>query len=220
MNFGFLSLLLQNPLQGAIVLTCVLFGMVLHNVVQALLADRLGDSTSRTYGFHGTDPRIHLDGLTLAFVVLLGFGRPNSIPLRGSSLRGRGGNSEAMVWLSGPLGMIVFALVLKLVAGGVALLPNELAIPVAEALTIGAYEMVYFAVVYIFPVPPLDGARALAAVGSMEARRFLSQLESYGPIGYLLTFLVLSFTGILSAITVPVVNILSSIVKALGLPVL
>jgi hypothetical protein len=126
MNFGFLSLLLQNPLQGAIVLTCVLFGMVLHNVVQALLADRLGDSTSRTYGFHGTDPRIHLDGLTLAFVVLLGFGRPNSIPLRGSSLRGRGGNSEAMVWLSGPLGMIVFALVLKLVAGGVALLPNEL----------------------------------------------------------------------------------------------
>jgi Zn-dependent protease len=66
-------------------------------------------------------------------------------------------------------------------------------------------------------VPPLDGARALAAVGSMEARRFLGQLESYGPIGFLLIFLVLSFTGILDAITEPILRLLIGIVSAIGL---
>ena len=51
----------------------------------------------------------------------------------------------------------------------------------------------------------------------MEARRFLAQLESYGPIGFLLIFLVLSYTGILSAIVNPILRLLIGIVSAVGL---
>ena len=217
MNFGFLPLLLQSPLQGAIVIACVLFGLVLHNIVQALVADRLGDSTPRTYGFHGTDPRIHLDPLSLAFLLLLGFGVPKSIPLRGSSLRGRGGGAEAIVWLSGPLGLIGYALVLLLLSGIAAKFGAEVGSSIGGGLQNAAFYAVQYAVVYIVPVPPLDGARALAAAGSMEARRFLAQLESYGPIGFLLIFLVLSYTGILSAIVNPILRLLIGLVGAVGL---
>jgi Zn-dependent protease len=209
--------LLQSPLEGAIVIACVLFGLVWHNIVQALVADRLGDSTPRTYGFHGTDPRIHLDPLSLAFLLLLGFGVPRSIPLRGSSLRGRGGGSEALVWLSGPLGMIVYAFVLLLLSGVAGRFGADVSSSIGGGLQLAALYMVRFAVVYVVPVPPLDGARALAAAGSIEARRFLSQLESYGSIGFLLIFLVLSFTGILNAITTPILQLLIGIVQAVGL---
>jgi Zn-dependent protease len=217
MNFGFLPLLLQTPLQGAIVIACVLFGLVFHNIVQTLVADRLGDSTPRTYGFHGTDPRIHLDPLSLAFLLLLGFGVPRSIPLRASSLRGRGGGSEAMVWLSGPVGMVVYALVLLVLAGLAARFGGEIGSTINGGFRLASIYVVRYAVVYIVPVPPLDGARALAAVGSTEARRFLGQLESYGPIGFLLIFLVLSFTGILDAVTEPILKLLIGIVSAIGL---
>jgi Zn-dependent protease len=217
MNLGFLPLLLQSPLEGAIVIACVLFGLVWHNIVQALIADRLGDSTPRTYGFHGTDPRIHLDPLSLVFLLLLGFGLPRPIPLRGSSLRGRGGTSEALVWLSGPLGLIVYAFVLLLLSGLVTKFGAEIGSSIGGGFRFAAFYAVQYAVVYIIPVPPLDGAKALAAAGSMEARRFLAQLESYGPIGFLLIFLVLSYTGILSAITSPIIQVLAGLVSAIGL---
>jgi Zn-dependent protease len=217
MNIGFLPLLLQSPLEGAIVIACALFGLVWHNIVQALIADRLGDSTPKTYGFHGTDPRIHLDPLSLLFLLLLGFGVPRSIPLRGSSLRGRGGTSEALVWLSGPLGLIFYALVLLVLGGLASRFGAEIGSSIAAGFQIAAFYAVQYAVVYIMPVPPLDGAKALAATGSMEARRFLAQLESYGSIGFLLIFLVLSYTGILSAISRPIIQVLAGLVSAIGL---
>jgi Zn-dependent protease len=216
MNIGFLTLLLQSPLVGLIVIAAILFGLVLHNIVQTLIADRTGDSTARTYGFLGTDPRIHLDPLSLVFMVLLGFAFPKTIPLRGSSLKGRG-QTEALVWLSGPLGLVVYAFVLLVLSVLVARFAGEALNAVGSGFFLAARYVVEYAVVFIMPVPPLDGARALSAVGSIEARRFLAQLESYGPIGFILIFLVLSRTGILDAISSPIIGALLNLLRFIGL---
>jgi Zn-dependent protease len=216
MNIGFLTLLLQSPLEGLVVIAAILFGLVLHNIAQAFVADRSGDGTARTYGFLGTDPRIHIDPLSLVFLVLLGFAVPKSIPLRGSSLKGRG-QTEALVWLSGPLGLVVYAFVLLALGSLITRFVGESLGSIASGLFMAAAQVVNYAVVYIMPVPPLDGARALSAAGSMEARRFLAQLESYGPIGFILIFLVLSRTGILDAITTPIILALLNLLRAIGL---
>ena len=73
------------------------------------------------------------------------------------------------------------------------------------------------AAIYLFPVPPLDGARALYAAGGLEARRFLDQLASYGPVGFLVIFLLLSYTGVTDAVVRGLSGLLATLYRALGL---
>ena len=52
------------------------FGLILHNLFQAWLADRYGEVAPRRYGFLRLDPRVHLEPLGLVLLALLGFGSP------------------------------------------------------------------------------------------------------------------------------------------------
>lgn len=208
--------LLQQPLVFLIVIAAILFGLVVHNVVQALVANAQGDPTPKNLGFIGTDPRLHIDPISLLFLVLLGFAIPRSIPLNSRNIRGRGG-PEALVWMSGPLAMIGWALVLLIAAGILTRLAGAEVRPVVAALGIAADLAIRLAVVFVFPVPPLDGGRAVMAAGGTEARRLMRQLEGYGPVGFILIFLVLSYTGVLGAVSDVVRGILGALLGLVGL---
>ena len=216
MNIGLLGYLSPDPLVFLIVIAALLFGLVLHNVVQSLVASSQGDDTPRNNGFTGTDPRVHLDPFYLLFLLLLGFAIPRPIPLNPRNVRGRGG-PEALVWLSGPLALVVWAFVLLVAAGLLGRLAPSGTDAIVTGLSVAAVQSVQFAVVYLVPVPPLDGARALIAAGNAETRRFMRQLEGYGPIGFIVIFLVLSYTGVLSAIARPVYSALAALLGAVGL---
>lgn len=216
----FIQLLGQNPLVYLIALAAILFALVLHNITQAFVAASFGDSTARTRGFTSTEPQRHLNTFSLVYAALLGFGIPNQIPVMTRNIRGRGG-PEAMVWLSGPLGMIAFAFVLLVVASLLQrFAPGEFLV-VATALQTAVIFVVQIAVVFLFPVPPMAGASALAAVGGRGAREFLATMEGFiqrlYPFGFMLIFILLSFTGVLGFVSGLVYSLLSSLLNLVGL---
>ncbi|MGC8967281.1 MAG: site-2 protease family protein [Thermus sp.] len=180
------------------------FGLVLHNLLQAWLADRYGERAPRWQGFLSLDPRVHLEPLGLLLLVLLGFGWPRPVPTR------LPGSKGFWVALMGPLGFFLAAFLYGLLA-------RFLPYPFGEGLFVGQRLMLLHAAIYLFPVPPLDGAKALYAVGGLEARRFLDQLAGLGPLGFLLVFLVLSYTGVTGSVVEGLAGLLQALYRVFGL---
>lgn len=179
------------------------FGLILHNLFQAWLADRYGEVAPRRYGFLRLDPRVHLEPLGLVLLALLGFGWPRFVPSR---LPGRKG---AMVALMGPLGFLAAAFVYGLLA-------RFLPYPFGEGFALGQRLMLLHAAIYLFPVPPWTGPGPSTPWGR-RARRFLDQLASYGPVGFLVIFLLLSYTGVTDAVVRGLSGLLATLYRALGL---
>jgi Zn-dependent protease len=196
--------LLNDPPVFLVAFALAALGLVLHNLFQAYLADRYGETAPRRYGFLSLDLRVHLEPLGLALLLLLGFGWPRFVP---TNLPGRKG---AMVALMGPLGFFFAAFLYGLLA-------RFLPYPFGEGLLVAQRLMLLHAAIYLFPVPPLDGAKALYAVGGLEARRFLDQIASLGPLGFILIFLVLSFTGVTASVVQGLSGLLDSVYRVLGL---
>ncbi len=216
----FFQQLISSPLVYLIALFAILFGLVLHNIAQAFAASSFGDSTAKMRGFTSTEPQRHLNSFSLIYTVLFGFGIPIQIPVMTRNIRGRGG-PEALVWLAGPLGMFGFALTLLIAAGLVyRFAPGDLA-TVAVGLQTASDYVVRLMVIFLFPVPPLDGALALAAVGGRGVREYLSTMESFmqrlQPFGFILIFIVLSYTGVLGFVSNIVNGVLISLVGLVGL---
>lgn len=207
LNIGLLSLL-ADPLAFLVAFAASAFGLVMHNVAQAWLANRYKDSGPARYGFLSFEPRVHLDVLGIIFLILLGFGFPRPVPFR------LYGAKEAQVALMGPLAFFLMAFIYGLLA---ALLGGGATGSFAEGLSRAMGVMLLHAAIFLFPVPPLDGARVVYAVGSPQARRFMDQLSSYGPLGFLVIFLVLNFTGVTSAVIYGLSGLLGTIYRAIGL---
>jgi len=197
------------------------FGLVLHNVFQALLANAFGDSSAKQRGFASTsNPTLHLDGFSWIWLAIFGFAVPNSIPVR---LYNRQYSKEAGVWLAGPLSMLLWAFLMLLLATLLTLfLGNDDSLrSVSLGLILGAFNSISLAAIFIFPIPPLDGAKALFAVGNSQIKNSLASLEQWmsrTPFGFMLIFLVLSLTGILSLVRGPILGLMLGLLQALGLP--
>lgn len=207
-----IGLLSRDPLAFLVAFAASAFGLVIHNLFQAWLADHYGETAPRRYGFLTLEPRVHLDPLGLLFLALLGFGIPRLVPF---NLRGRKG-----VWvaLMGPLGFLVSGFVYLLFSRLLVLIGGNLDLaPLSMGLSVSALIMVGQAAIFLFPVPPLDGARMVYAAGSFESRRFMDQIGSYGPFGFLLIFMLLSFTGILGAVQQALLGLLLNLLHLFGL---
>jgi Zn-dependent protease len=196
--------LLNDPPVFLVAFALAALGLVLHNLFQAYLADRYGETAPRRYGFLSLDLRVHLEPLGLVLLLLLGFGWPRFVP---TNLPGRKG---ATVALMGPLGFFFAAFLYGLLA-------RFLPYPFGEGLLVAQRLMLLHAAIYLFPVPPLDGAKALYAVGGLEARRFLDQIAALGPLGFILIFLVLSYAGVTASVVQGLSGLLDSVYRVLGL---
>jgi Zn-dependent protease len=196
--------LLNDPPVFLVAFALAALGLVLHNLFQAYLADRYGETAPRRYGFLSLDLRVHLEPLGLVLLLLLGFGWPRFVPTNLPGWKG------AMVAFMGPLGFFFAAFLYGLLA-------RFLPYPFGEGLLVAQRLMLLHAAIYLFPVPPLDGAKALYAVGGLEARRFLDQVAALGPLGFILIFLVLSFAGVTASVVQGLSGLLDSVYRVLGL---
>jgi Zn-dependent protease len=203
--------LLANPLVFLVTLAASAFGLVVHNLFQAWLADRYGDPSPRRFGFLSLEPRVHLDILGLFFLVLLGFGFPRPVPYR------LYGGKAARVALMGPLGFFVMAFLYALVARLLLRLGPPSVFGIAEGFYLASGYMLVSVAIFLFPIPPLDGARVVQAVGGTESRRFMDRLASYGPLGFLVIFLILDYTGITGAAVSGLQALLSLLLHRIGL---
>ncbi len=179
-----------------IVAIVMIFAFVFHNYFQAWMASRYGDSSPRFSGFLSFDLQQHLEPMGVLFLFLLGFGWPKPIPTNSRNYKGRG-QQEAIVWYSGPVAYLIVAFVATLLA----VIVNGFNSPVlARSFILASSTAIIHAVINLFPVYPLDGARAALAWGNADVRRTIQQIASYGFIGFIAVFLLLSLTGILGGL--------------------
>jgi hypothetical protein len=194
--FGPLTLIARDPLVLLLLVLAVLGGLTLHNVVQALLARRLGDLAAADAGFTSPEPPVHHSLTSLLLYLALGLALPRPVPLRLSGWR------AVLTLLSGPLTLLLTALVL-LALQRLQQLTLSGFDPLGLALGRAAYGLTQHSVFFLLPLPSLDLGRALFLAGPPPLRRGLGLLQVTGPLLAYIFWLLLALSGGLSWATEP-----------------
>jgi Zn-dependent protease len=207
MNYDFI-------LRIALQLIAVFMAIVLHEVAHGYMALRLGDPTARTLGRLTLNPLAHIDPIGTILVPLVsvllsgmafGWAKPVPINPRYFSNPFRG---MLFVALAGPGTNIALALGTTLVGRLLlTMVPRTLNIVnpsfganlLIALFTLLAYLVIFnlfFAVLNMIPIPPLDGSRVLTYFLPTEGRRIMLSLERYGFI----IVIALLYMGVLNGL--------------------
>jgi Zn-dependent protease len=187
----------NNPTTLIISAIVMIMALIFHNIVQAWVASRLGDASPRLSGFMNFDPQQQLEPFGVLFLFLLGFGWPKQINVNGRNYPGRG-RGEAWVWYAGPASFLLVAFACYL--AGLLFVRFGANLDLGTAFIATGDIAILHAVINLFPVYPLDGAKAALAWGNSDVRRLVQRVASFGFIGFIVIFMLLQFTGITGAI--------------------
>lgn len=209
----------NNPTVLVIASIVMVMALIFHNMAQAWVASRFGDHTPRYQGFLAFDPKTHLEPLGVILLLVLGFGWPRQVPVNSRNYGGKGRN-EALVWYAGPLAYLLIATL----AFGAEIAFFLLDSPVLRvAFQAAGMSAVLHAVINLFPVFPLDGAKAALAWGNRNVRQLVQQIAQFGFLGFIVIFMLLSFTGVTGAIMMTfrslIIGFLSIIVRIFGVSI-
>lgn len=209
-NWKFVIWYLKLITMGILItLVILLFSAIVHEVAHGLMAERLGDSTARDEGRITLNPVPHIDPLgSLALPLLLlavgspiVFGAAKPVPVNFNNLKNPK-SGMALVSLAGPLSNFLLAIlfVVPIKLG----LANVIALPILFQailinLVLGTFNLI--------PIPPLDGSKILASLGSDEWMYRILSMERFG----FLLVLVFLMLGILDRILVPVILVFGKI---------
>ena len=202
---------LNDPTTLVVSAIVMVFALMFHNVFQTWVAARLGDMRPRLAGFGQFEPQRQLEPMGVVLLFLLGFGWPRMVPIEGRNYGGRG-RREALAWYAGPLAYLIvgFACVL---AGSVFLAAGSPEL--YRSFLVAASYAVLHAVINLFPVFPLDGAMAALAWGNRSVRSFIQQIRQFGILGFLVVFLVLSYTGVIGFLQGFFLTVFQSVIRLL-----
>lgn len=185
----------------------MLAALIFHNIFQTWVAARLGDHSPRLAGFGAFEPARHLDGFGVILLLILGFGWPRQIPVNSRNYKRR---QEALVWYSGPVAYLLVSFVAFVVGR---LLEVNGGGEVAAGFYLAGSTAILHAAINIFPVWPLDGGHAAMHLGIQGLRRFVQQVANFGTIGFIVLFLLLSMSGILTQLTRILTTFVFSLVR-------
>lgn len=202
--FGPLTLILRDPIIALVLVVAFLPGLVLHGVLQARLAARLGDKGALNAGFGGLEPLQHFNLGALVWYLLLGLGLTRSVPLR------LGGRRALLVLLSGPLTLALWAFLLMVLRQLLQSFMPALDV-VYGGMRLAAVALVLHALFYLVPFPALDGGRALWEVGGPSVRRVLGQLAVASPLALYILWVVLWLSGVGVALLNPLWSLLQTV---------
>lgn len=174
-----------------------------HEFAHAIVADRMGDYTPRSYGRITLNPFVHLDLFGMLMLILAGFGWATT-PVNPNNLRGNPRTSYAIVALAGPVANLIMAVIFAV--------PVRLGLadPAAAGLSLGSFELpTFFQLCYIgvqinlllfafnlIPIPPLDGFTILMGVLPPEMAYRLTPLRQYGTVILLVVIFILPRIGL------------------------
>jgi Zn-dependent protease len=202
---------MNNTVQTLVItFPIILISMSIHELMHALVSDRLGDDTARSMGRISLNPLRHIDPiLTIALPLLLaitggpifGAAKPVQVDFRRLKYDEFGG---ALVGAVGPLTNLVLAII------------SALALRYANLSSGVEYKILGYAVIinigfFVFnsiPWPPLDGSRVLYAFAPRPVQEVMEAIEGMGFAG-LIIFMVL-FYQLISPFTATLIEKLTN----------
>jgi Zn-dependent protease len=209
---------LNPPVIIAFAITALL-AFAYHEFAHAIVADRLGDPTPRSFGRINLNPIVHLDPLGTILLLLFGFGWA-STPVNPNRLRGNPRTAYALVALAGPVAnllmAIAFALPLRLDL--VPLEPSGRILPsLFTFLWIGVQINLLLMAFNLLPLPPLDGFSILLGLLPVELAYRLEGLRRFGPAILMLAILIPQAIGLnlIGFVISPVIDFMSPILTGL-----
>ncbi|MBF0425615.1 MAG: site-2 protease family protein [Magnetococcales bacterium] len=185
----------------------ILFAITLHEWAHGFAASRFGDPTPGMMGRLTLNPLPHIDlmwTIVVPIVLLLttgfAFGGAKPVPINPRYFRGSFRIALFWVAAAGPLMNLFLATLCALAARAALTLPAYFAIPVYGMLKAAIVVNVVLAVFNLFPMPPLDGGRIVAAFLPRSLGRHWATLDRYG----LALVAVLAMSGVLGRLIYPV----------------
>ncbi len=153
----------SDPLFYVGVVTTVVVSIVLHELAHGWAAIWQGDDTPKRRGHITANPLVHMGGLSLAMLVLIGIAY-GQMPVNPHRFRSRYG--DALVAAAGP-GMNLLLALLGLTAlgvwrGSVGDPPTHAQANAQEFLWIFGTTNLVLCLFNLLPIPPLDGSSILA----------------------------------------------------------
>ncbi len=212
----------------ALVALPLLLAITLHEVAHAYVANRCGDNTAAMMGRLSFNPLKHIDlfGTILlpASLLLLShyaggpplvFGWAKPVPINPNNFK-QWRRDQALVAAAGPASNILmsflWALIMKCVMLFAPAQPSgaetDILVFLVLAAQYGIIINLVFAVLNMIPLPPLDGARIVAALLRGRAAYYYAQIEPYG-MWILLAALLL---GLLGKVLFPIVALLRAMI--------
>ena len=186
-DFSYLLSLVQGLIPAVICIT-------LHELSHGLAAYRLGDNTAKERGRLTLNPLKHIDVVGFIMMVVFHFGWAKPVPVNMYNFKNpkRG---MAITALAGPASNLVITVVFLLLYGAayIPLYGSGAGRYVLDTLMLTAYCSLGLGLFNMIPVPPLDGAKVLAAVIPDESYYKLMRYEKYGMI----LLVILVWTGLL-----------------------
>lgn len=187
-----------DPLGALFTALSLLPAIILHELAHGYAADRMGDMSPRLHGRLTPNPKQHVDPfgtIVLPGLLLLpqlfgyptpAFGYAKPMPLEPRRLSNPD-RQLVLIMLLGPAVNLLLAVIASVAYRfliGVPYLDRFLLIFVLTNLLV--------AILHLFPIPPLDGAKMLATVLPPRPRQIMERLEPYGALFMLLIFFLLS----------------------------
>jgi Zn-dependent protease len=169
-----------------------------HEFAHAIVADRLGDPTPRSFGRISLNPIVHLDVFGLIMLFLVGFGWATT-PVNPNRLRGNPRTSMAIVAVAGPLANLAMAILyaLPIRLGLVDISVSSEVLPTAFQLCITGVEINLLLFGFnLLPIPPLDGFTILLGILPAELAYQLAPLRRYGSMLLIGALFLLPIIGI------------------------
>lgn len=195
---------------GTIIITLVslIIGITLHEMMHALVAFKLGDTTAHEAGRISLNPLSHVDPFSTILLPILTYAifhvpllAAKPVPFNPDRVKYEEFGA-AMVALAGPFTNLALAFVAALASRLFLNSPDIFNV----LLTFGAVNVGLF-VFNMIPIPPLDGSRLFYALAPESFQQFWASLEQYGFfIIFGLIIAVPAFTALLISLNLSVLR--------------
>lgn len=199
-----------DPFTIIVMLVSILIGLTIHEMMHAIVGDRLGDTTAREQGRVSLNPLRHIDPfmtvlLPLITIVLFGVPILAAKPVPFDPFRVKYDEfGPALIALAGPVSNLVLAVI-----GALLIRFTGASGALSDALLIFTTLNVGLFVFNMIPIPPLDGSRVLYSVAPESLQRVMLQLENFG------IFIVFGLVLAVPAFSQLLISINRSILRAL-----
>ncbi len=165
-----------------------------HELAHGYVAYKLGDDTAKKQGRLTFNPFAHLNPIGTIMIFLFGIGYARPVPVNPNRFKNPKGGM-ALVAIAGPLSNLLMAFVFNFVYIALAANFNMTGFmgAVMYFFYFAAWVNITLAVFNLFPIPPLDGSKVLAALLPNRIYNKYMMYERY----IMIALFVLLFTGVL-----------------------